>query len=301
MENLASKVALVSVIIPTHNRPQYVAKAIQSVLDQTFQDFEIIVVDDGLKQRAKDAVSAFLDPRIRYIAHDENKGCAAAKNTGAREAKGKYIAILDDDDEFLPNKLEAQVKAMENTNDEVGFSFTASVEHFDNREYVSPVPDGTGDYHELALRNFSAMHGSMLMYVRELFLSENGINEAYPTHTDVEFLIRFTKKYKGVGINQPLVSRKLESSHEQMGSNIHNRIAGRLKLLEQYNEEFSKYPIFLAKHIERLAKFYRDVDDWPNARKSFLKAFLLQPRWIRIMYYVTSLQNGVLYKAIKKK
>ena len=79
---------LVSVIIPTYNRPDFVGKAIQSVLNQMFQDFEILVVDDGTKVRAKKVVEAFKDPRIRYIIHETNKGCAAAKNTGAQHARG---------------------------------------------------------------------------------------------------------------------------------------------------------------------------------------------------------------------
>jgi len=290
----------VSVIIPTCNRPEYVKKAIESVLEQTYQDFEIIVVDDGMKDRAEEVVKSFSDTRITYIQHSENRGCAASKNTGARNAKGKYIAILDDDDEYLPQKLQLQYGAMESAGDEVAFSFTSAIECFDDREYESPVPEGVQDYHELALRNFSAMHGSMLMYRRDVFLEHGGLDENYPTHTDVSFLVGFTKKYKGIGINKPLVKRTLRSKHEQMGSNVHNRIRGRLMLLEQYKEDFAKHPAFLAKHSERLAKFYREVGDWQNARKNFWKAFTLEPRLIRFAYYVSSMFGGAVYRFYRK-
>ena len=88
----------VSVIIPTHNRPEYVGRAIKSVLNQTYQDFEIIVVDDGLEKRAEPVINKITDSRIKYIKHEQEKGGSAARNTGIRAAQGEYIAFLDNDD-----------------------------------------------------------------------------------------------------------------------------------------------------------------------------------------------------------
>jgi glycosyltransferase involved in cell wall biosynthesis len=98
----------VSVIIPTYNDAHYLGEAIRSVLDQTYQDFEVIVVDDGSKDNPDAVVEAFGDPRIRNICQ-ENKGLPGARNTGIKAAQGDFITLLDADDTFLPNKLEDQV------------------------------------------------------------------------------------------------------------------------------------------------------------------------------------------------
>ena len=102
----------VSVIIPSYNtRPQWLQESIQSVLAQTYTDFEVILVDDGSTESLSSLVSVS-DERVRYV-RQENKGPAAARNHGIRLALGQYLAFLDSDDVFLPTKLEKQVAAME--------------------------------------------------------------------------------------------------------------------------------------------------------------------------------------------
>ncbi|MEA2039207.1 MAG: glycosyltransferase family 2 protein [Thermodesulfobacteriota bacterium] len=100
--------AIISVIIPTFNRADKVVRAISSVLDQTFVDFEIIVVDDGSIDGTKGAVARF-DDRITYIEHSLNLGVSAARNTGIRKSTGEFIAFLDSDDSWLPEKLQVQM------------------------------------------------------------------------------------------------------------------------------------------------------------------------------------------------
>jgi GT2 family glycosyltransferase/DNA-binding SARP family transcriptional activator len=104
---------LVSVILPTYNRPDRLQKAIQSVISQTYQDFEIIVVNDGTVDVSEVVAPLNKDGRITTIRHDRNRGLAAARNTGLRAAKGTYIAYLDDDDTYLPDHLETLVTALQ--------------------------------------------------------------------------------------------------------------------------------------------------------------------------------------------
>lgn len=112
---------LVSVIIPTYNRAIYVVEAIESVLAQTYKDFEIIVVDDGSTDDTKKVLEPYMN-RIVYI-HQKNQKQAAARNTGIHRATGQYIAFLDSDDLWLPKKLEVQVDYME-AHPEIGMAHT---------------------------------------------------------------------------------------------------------------------------------------------------------------------------------
>ena len=94
----------VSVIIPTYNRAYLISRAINSVLNQTYQDFEIIIVDDGSTDNTEEVIKEFQekDERIKYIRHKNNKGEAAARNTGIKAAKNEYISFQDSDDESFP-------------------------------------------------------------------------------------------------------------------------------------------------------------------------------------------------------
>lgn len=102
--------ALVSVIIPAYNNAEFLGETIQSVLKQTYPNFEIMVVNDASPDHVNEVIQQFADPRIRYIVHEKNLGLSAARNTGIRASKGDLIALLDGDDLFHPEKLRLHVE-----------------------------------------------------------------------------------------------------------------------------------------------------------------------------------------------
>jgi glycosyltransferase involved in cell wall biosynthesis len=101
----------VSVVIPSRNRPGLVGRAVQSALDQTFRDLEVVVVVDGPDQKTVEALGKIADPRLRVVNNEASVGAQDARNIGIRQAQGLWIAFLDDDDEWLPAKLERQLEA----------------------------------------------------------------------------------------------------------------------------------------------------------------------------------------------
>ncbi len=101
------KEPLISVTMTTYNHKKYIAEAIQSILDQTFQDFELVIVNDGSTDNTEQIIKSFHDPRIKYI-YQENQGPSACANTALRNAQGKYIALMSGDDVSYPNRLEIQ-------------------------------------------------------------------------------------------------------------------------------------------------------------------------------------------------
>jgi glycosyltransferase involved in cell wall biosynthesis len=104
---------LVSAVIPTRNRPEIVLRAVQSALEQSIANLEVIVVIDGPDKASEEALSAVPDPRLNVIALQEQVGGSEARNTGVRAARAPWVAFLDDDDEWLPRKLELQLSAAE--------------------------------------------------------------------------------------------------------------------------------------------------------------------------------------------
>ncbi|MCF3607567.1 glycosyltransferase [Planktothrix agardhii 1033] len=105
--------ARVTVIIPTYNQDSYISEAIDSVLNQTYQDFEIVITNDGSTDQTLQIIQGKKDPRIRYFSFDQNQGVSTAANHCIRQARGELIAILDSDNIFLPDKLEKQVSFLD--------------------------------------------------------------------------------------------------------------------------------------------------------------------------------------------
>jgi glycosyltransferase involved in cell wall biosynthesis len=108
---MAPVAEMVSVVIPSRNRPTVVGRAVRSALNQTFQCIEVIVVIDGPDQKTVQALAQFNDPRLRVVSLEESVGAQGARNIGVWESHGPWVAFLDDDDEWLPTKLERQLEA----------------------------------------------------------------------------------------------------------------------------------------------------------------------------------------------
>ena len=121
----------VSVIIPTHKGSKYIEDAVKSILNQTYQNIEIIVVDDnGLgteeQKKTKDAINFYIESeKIKYIPHKTNRNGSVARNTGVKNSTGEYICLLDDDDEYYPEKVEKEVEAIEKLDDSWGMVYCA--------------------------------------------------------------------------------------------------------------------------------------------------------------------------------
>jgi glycosyltransferase involved in cell wall biosynthesis len=145
---------IVSVIIPTYNRANLLPEAVQSVLAQTFADFELIIVDDGSSDNTQQVVENFTDGRIRYI-YQDNKGITGAMNTGLNAAQGSYVARLDSDDRWLPTILAEQVAILQN-NPTIGVVY-AKAQAMDIHGH--PLPQMLG-----APPHFPGQHFKSLLY-----------------------------------------------------------------------------------------------------------------------------------------
>ncbi len=289
----------VSVIIPTHNRPKLLKRAIQSVLSQTFQDFEIIVVDDG-DISAEEIIKNFNQPqKIIYTKNKRKRGGSGARNTGIILARGKYIAFLDDDDEWLPEKLELQTKALDNSGPGVGFSFTAVYFQTEKQKTRNFIKSGPANFFGLALRNFHAFYTVTLMIKREVFKAVGLFDERFPSHQEAELMIRVARQFWGLAINRPLTIVNMAISHNQLGKAWDKRIEGRKLILEKHFNEFSKHPTVLARHYFRLAIFYRNNHQFREARNAFRLSWRTKFSWRALAHYFL-VGDNFLYNFLKK-
>lgn len=194
---------LVSVIIPTYKRPEMLPRAINSVLNQTYPNVDVIVVDDNnpntegraLTERLMASFEKY--PRVRYIKHNYNKNGSAARNTGARATNAKYIAFLDDDDEFLPRKIECQVNILESRGEEWGACYSKyRLHNLDGRVKEGNECREGYLYVEMLTRDFALGSGSNMFVRKSAFDTINGFDESFERSQDIEFLTRLLKLYK---------------------------------------------------------------------------------------------------------
>ncbi len=196
----------VSVIIPTYNREETIGRTIRSVLTQTFQDFEIIVVDDGSTDGTRAIVEGFCDPRIRCLRHEQNLGAAAARNTGIRAARGTYLAFLDSDDEWLPEKLSEQISILQSAPDGTYASCTGYYLHVGSSGLVlETIPHQPPSWlKQLLLGGCALSPGATLVVKKTLFDDVGLFDGALSRFEDWDWLIRYVKKYRLVVLEKPL-------------------------------------------------------------------------------------------------
>lgn len=279
---------LVSVIIPTHNRPEFLQRAISSVLSQTVSDFEVIVVDDGDRESgAEDIVSSFNDSRIQYVPQlRPHSGAPVARNRGVEESHADLVAFLDDDDEWLPQKLERQLTLLSKEGDRVGFCFSAVVNVYDDREEKTEIEDGRGDFSGVALRRFNGFMTSTLIVRRDVFKEVGGFDESFPSHQEAELMIRLAERCEGVGISEALTRMSISQTRAHIGGDINRRIQGREMLFAKYRERYVARPRVLAQHYFWFAFIYRDAGKKEEALDALWRAWTLHHRLLYLSRYV---------------
>jgi glycosyltransferase involved in cell wall biosynthesis len=186
---------LVSVIVPTFQRPDFLRAALRSVLRQTFKDLEVVVVDDGSAMDLKPVLSVLDDVRLRYVRHDSNRGEAAARNTGIRRASGEYVAFLDDDDEWLPEKVSLQLETFARSSPTVGCVTGGFAVIHDGRVISEEIPTRRGDLLEdLLVRNIVGPPSTVM--IRRDCLDRVGLfDESIAFGVDYDLWIRVAERY----------------------------------------------------------------------------------------------------------
>jgi len=183
---------LISVIIPTYNRADLIKDAISTVLAQTYQNFEIVVVDDGSQDNTAEIIRDFGDERIKYI-YQENSGVSSARNNGIKNASGEYVAFLDSDDLWHPQKLEKQLSVLEN-NPDAGLVTTSS-------QYTTKKIKKHCAKSNILLNPYKVFCGTPTLLIRKNVLETAGLFDEYMAlceDWDLFFRISLVSKIRNV-------------------------------------------------------------------------------------------------------
>ena len=199
---------LVSVVISSYKGSDTIERAIKSVLAQTYPYIEVIVVDDnglGCEEQKKTEQVVHRYPSVKYIVHQVNKNGSAARNTGMRAASGKYVALLDDDDEFLPAKIEKQYNVIKKSGAPV--CYTGQKIIFSSGAEREDIPYIKGFVFPQVIQRKVEAPTSVLMFERDAALSIGGFDETFNRHQDWEFLARLSYKYQIACVSEVCVVR----------------------------------------------------------------------------------------------
>lgn len=201
----------VSVIIPVYNREKYIGEAINSVLAQSFTNFELLLIDDGSTDDSVEIMRSYADPRVRLVCNEHNLGIPKTRNKGNQLARGEYIAILDSDDTAVPDRLAKQVAFLDRYKDYalVG-SWAALIDEEGRslkkgkRRFVS-----SGEVKSQLLFRCCLPHSSVM--ARTAIMQAYGYREQYVLCSDFDLFVRLARKYKLGRLPEPLVRQRVHA------------------------------------------------------------------------------------------
>ncbi|MEN6553319.1 MAG: glycosyltransferase [Methanobacterium sp.] len=262
----------VSVIIPTYNRAHLIPRAIKSVLNQTYHDIEIIIVDDSSTDNTEEIIKSFKDVNLKYIRHDINKGASAARNTGIKASKGEYIAFQDSDDEWFPDKLEQQMEVFADVYPEVGVVYSGFYRIEADKKIYLPsdrLPQKEGNIHNELLKGNFVGTPTVLMK-KECFKNKRYFDENLPALEDWELWIELSKYYTFKYINKPLLYSY--STPNSINLNENNMLKAHEMILLTHLDDFSKNKRNLSEHYYDIGTGLCSIGDFTNGRKYLIKS-----------------------------
>ena len=290
----------VSVVIPTYNRADVLPRTIDSVLSQSYDDFECIVVDDASTDDTEAVVSSYDDDRLRYLQHDENRGANAARNTGIRAATGIYVSFLDSDDEFLPENLVVTTAALEKRPDCAGvFTSFRSVRN-GRVENVSVARPGEMPFERICSEN--AIGGfTCVMFRRDVFDSVGVLDESLMSYQDWDLFVRVIESHEMVGINEVLATHHLH--RDRISSNKRRKFDGQDRFLEKHGDKLTQAGRANLQYARGFV--YADHGEYEQAARAFRAAFRQYPYnpWY-CYHYLTARCGGYVFSnalSLKKR
>ncbi|NUO08048.1 MAG: glycosyltransferase [Candidatus Brocadia sp.] len=285
---------LVSVVLPTYNCANFLPESIGSILLQTYHSYEIIVIDDGSTDNTNEVLNPFMQ-RIKYIKLEQNKGLPIARNTGIRSAQGKYIAFIDADDLWLPEKLQTDMECF-NGHPDVGMVYSQHM-NIDEKGHVlsggplKRLPSGNIFIQLFSQQNF--VISSSVVARKEVFETTGLFDEQLFNCQDWDMWLRIAFYFKVAGINKTLV--KYRHNPRSVSKNRNNVLRYQKLVIDKtYNAFKDKgngmnvklYKRRLASHYAKAGRHYLRIGNKSLANENFRLSLKYDPLNLRsIRYY----------------
>lgn len=280
----------VSVLIPSYNHERYLRECVDSALEQTYQDREIIVIDDASKDSSQEILRTYGD-RIRFSVNDPNVGTYPTLNRALAMACGEYVAILNSDDRWRPHKLERQVTLMD-SNPDMTFCHTYGEFIDENANRIDGAPMGfrfpitpTGNIYHLFIANNTAIASSVVMRT-EIARAQGGFDESFRNLGDWDMWLRLSEIGKVGFIHEPLTEYRVHGTNtiyltettrqEEMKIRTRHWLDAK-KLLGTYHDK-SAMRLALAHSFACLGSLYSIAGNPKKARELFIASLKLNPK-----------------------
>jgi len=269
----------ISVVIPAYNRADTIARAIRSVLGQSFADFELIVVDDGSADALEAALAPFADPRLKLLRHERNRGAAAARNTAIRASRGELVAFLDSDDEWLPDKLARQEARLAAAGDPARLSLSGYMLRREGRSSLEARPLAeVSDWYLRLLLVCDVSFGSCALVRRDAFTELGLLDETLQRFEDWDWLLRYCAKRPIAALSEPLAVVHMAAAWPSVAA-VDASVA---RISELHREEAARHSRAAKRLLRSTISFERGVARARNHRPAaaawyLSKALLLYP------------------------
>ncbi len=288
---------MISIVIPLHNKEKQIKQTLQSVFNQIFQDFEVIVVDDGSTDNSVAVLDEISDKRIRLI-HQENQGVSAARNKGIKEAKYDYVALLDADDEWKPEYLSNQIDLINNFPE--SSVYACAYELKDSNGNIKPIilnkmpfKEENGvltNYFEVAACSHPPLWTSAIVAKKEAFLSIGGFPIGIKAGEDLLTWARLAVNYKIAYYVKPLaifctgVSSYQENAPKRIPDE-ENRVGIELERLYKKNKNISGLRNYISLWYKMRASIYLRLNQKYNCLKEIIRALKFNPT-SKVLFFI---------------
>ncbi|MFO7992135.1 MAG: glycosyltransferase family 2 protein [Thermoplasmata archaeon] len=272
----------VSVVIPTYNRSKKLKRAVKSVLNQTYPHFELIIVDDNSTDDTKQVVedSRVKDERIRYHKNKVNLGGGGTRNKGIELSRNDFIAFLDDDDQWLPTKLEKQVKVLKDTTHDYCGVYTGLIKIRKGEPISEKMIYREGNLFEDLLWENIIGSTSVILLKKECLMDVGGFTENLPASQELELYLRLSEKYKFKCIAEPLVRYHIHHKN-RITSDYSKKIVSKKYIFDKYKDYITSDPGLHARYLYEIGYQRYMNGDKQAALDSFKRAFYLSPFGIK--------------------
>ncbi|MFA1610790.1 glycosyltransferase [Halobellus rubicundus] len=291
----------VSVVIPVYNRADVIGRAIDSVLNQTYKNFEIIVVDDGSTDSTPEVVSSYKNKcNLTLVKHDTNKGQNVARNTGLKQSSGDLISYLDSDDEFLPNYLATVVEILNGQPDTIG---GVMADNYDDRidgTTSTGVNYGKVSVSDLSVEGHGLWSCTGLTFRSDILNSIGYHDTSIIKQTDLDFVLQILSKYDLFATSDPLYMRHNDSEN-QVSKDNRIIIEGTQRIIEKHRDVLSNKAV--GKRHYDIGRAHIDLGEVEKAKSRFRKAIELnssQEIRLRIIAFLISNKHPSLARTFCK-